>query len=158
MNISKYKNTRPKLILEEYFSGKIEAWGQFEDPFGIVRKKFTCSIISKWDKNISTLTINESFIYDDGTKENRIWKLIKVNNNYYEGTTDNVIGVAKGITSGNTFHWKYKFQLSLYGRKTKVSFDDYMYLQDSNVIINKAKMKKFGITLGTVFLFFKKNA
>ena len=96
--------------------------------------------------------------YDDGAKENRIWKLIKVNNNYYEGTTDNVIGIAKGITCGNTFHWKYKFQLSLYGRKTKVSFDDYMYLQDSNVIINKAKMKKFGITLGTVFLFFKKNA
>ena len=30
---------------------------------------------------------------------------------------------------------------------TKVDFDDYMYLQDSSVIINKAKMKKFGIKL-----------
>lgn len=157
MNINKYKNTKPKLILEEYFSGKIQAWGQFEDVFGIVRKKFTCKIISDWDKKTSTLTINENFIYDDGVEENRVWKLIKVHNNYYEGTTDNVVGIARGVTCGNTFNWKYKFELSLYGIKTKVVFDDYMYLQDSSVIINKAKMKKFGIKLGTVFLFFKKN-
>ena len=157
MNINKYKNTKPKLILEEYFSGKIQAWGQFEDVFGIIRKKFTCEIICDWDKKTSTLTINENFIYDDGVKENRVWKLIKVHNNYYEGTTDNVVGIARGITCGNTFNWKYKFELSLYGIKTKVVFDDYMYLQDSSVIINKAKMKKFGIKLGTVFLFFKKN-
>ena len=156
MNINKYKNIKPKLILEEYFSGKIQAWGQFEDVFGIVRKKFTCEIISDWDKKTSTLTINENFIYDDGVKENRVWTLIKVRNNYYEGTTDNVDGIARGITCGNTFNWKYKFELSLYGIKTKVDFDDYMYLQDSSVIINKAKMKKFGIKLGTVFLFFKK--
>ena len=72
MNINKYKNTKPKLILEEYFSGKIQAWGQFEDLFGIVRKKFTCKIISDWDKKTSTLTINENFIYDDGVTENRV--------------------------------------------------------------------------------------
>ena len=157
MNINKYKNTKPKLILEEYFSGEIQAWGQFEDAFGIVRKKFTCKIISDWDNKTSTLTINENFIYDDGVEENRVWKLIKVHNNYYEGTTDNIVGIANGYTCGNTFHWKYKFELPLYGRKTRVSFDDFMYLQDDNVIINKAKMKKFGIKLGTVLLFFKKN-
>ena len=157
MNVNRYKNVKPMLILEEYFSGKIEAWGLFEDVFGIIRKKFTCSITGNWEKKTNTLIINEGFIYDDGTKENRIWKLIKINNHTYEGTTDNIVGIAKGYTCGNTFHWKYKFQLPMYGRKTIVNFNDFMYLQDSKVIINKAVMSKFGIKLGTVFLFFKKN-
>ena len=77
--------------------------------------------------------------------------------NCYVGTTDNVIGEAVGYTAGNTFHWKYTFELTLFGNKTRVKFDDWMYLQDNNIIINKAKMKKFGFKLGTVILFYKKN-
>ncbi|MBT3939865.1 MAG: DUF3833 family protein [Pelagibacterales bacterium] len=84
-------------------------------------------------------------------------KLIKTENDTYEGRTENVVGIAKGYTRGNVFYWKYSFELPLYGRKTKVNFKDYMYLQDNNVIINKAKMSKFGIKLGTVYLFFKKH-
>ena len=30
-------------------------------------------------------------------------------------------------------------------------------MQENNIIINKAKMKKFGFKLGTVILFYKKN-
>lgn len=157
MTIERYKNIIPKLELEKYFSGNIEAWGQFEDVFGIVRKKFTCKIIGNWDKKIKILTITENFTYDDGVKEKRIWKLVKKENNYFEGSTKGVIGIANGKVCGNTFHWRYKFELPLYGIKTRVNFDDWMFLQDNNVIINKAKMKKFGFKLGTVFLFFKKN-
>jgi hypothetical protein len=157
MSIIRYKNVKPKLKLENFFSGNVNAWGLFEDPFGIIRKRFSCNIEGKWDEKIKTLTIDENFVYDDGFKEIRKWRLIKKNNNYYEGSTENVVGKAIGHTSGNTFHWKYTFELSLFGKKTKVKFDDWMYLQNRNIIINKAVMKKFGIKLGTVILFYKKN-
>ena len=157
MSIDRYINIKPKLNLEDFFSGKLLAWGLFEDVFGIIRKKFTCKISGDWNSTTKTLTIVEDFIYDDGVKENRVWKLIKTDNDTYEGRTENVVGIAKGYTRGNVFYWKYSFQLPLYGRKTKVNFNDYMYLQDNNVIINKAKMSKFGIKLGTVYLFFKKH-
>ena len=157
MGIDRYKNIKPKLNLEEFFSGKLVAWGLFEDVFGIIRKKFTCNITGDFNYTTKTLTIIEDFIYDDGIKEKRVWKLNKIDNDIYEGKTENIVGVAKGYTRGNAFHWKYNFVLPLYGRKTKVKFNDYMYLQDSKVIINKAKMSKFGIKLGTVYLFFKKN-
>jgi hypothetical protein len=156
MTVYRYKNNTPKLKLEDFFSGDISVWGMFEDTFGIIRKRFTCKISGNWDKNTKTLNIKENFIYDDGVIEYRDWKLIKKNNNYYEGTTDAVIGKALGYTSGNTFHWKYTFELPLFGRKTRVKFDDWMYLQDNDVIINKAYMKKFGLKLGTVTLFYKK--
>ncbi len=157
MRVKRYKNNKPILKLENFFSGKILAWGLFEDPCGIVRKRFTCEINGNWDEKSNTLNIIENFIYDDGVNEKRNWNLVKTGNNSYEGTTDNVIGKAIGHTSGNTFHWKYTFELPLFGRKTRVNFDDWMYLQDNDVIINKAKMKKFGIKLGTVVLFYRKH-
>ena len=157
MGIERYKMNKPNLDLEKFFSGNVFAWGLFEDPFGVVRKRFTCKINGSWNKKLNILNIEEDFVYDDGVTEKRNWHLSKVSTNSYEGITDNVIGKAIGHTSGNTFHWKYTFQLSLFGRKTKVKFDDWMYLQDNDVIINKAKMKKFGLKLGTVILFYKKN-
>ncbi len=157
MSVTRYKTNKPKLKLENFFSGEISAWGLFEDPFGIVRKRFTCKIIGTWNKKSKILNIEENFLYDDGIREYRNWKLRKKNINCYEGTTDSLVGKATGYISGNTFHWKYTFVLSLFGNKTKVRFDDWMYLQDKNVIINKAKMKKFGIKLGTVILFYKKH-
>ena len=140
MSINRYKNNKPKFILENFFSGEISAWGLFEDPFGIIRKRFTCKITGKWDDKLKTLKITEDFLYDDGVKENRNWELLKKSNNCYVGTTDNVIGEAVGYTAGNTFHWKYTFELTLFGNKTRVKFDDWMYLQENNIIINKAKM------------------
>ncbi len=157
MSVNRYKNNKPKFILENFFSGEISAWGLFEDPFGIIRKRFTCKITGKWDDKLKTLKIKEDFLYDDGVKENRNWELLKKSSNCYVGTTDNVIGEAVGYTAGNTFHWKYTFELTLFGNKTRVKFDDWMYLQENNFIINKAKMKKFGFKLGTVILFYKKN-
>ena len=69
MSINRYKNNKPKFILEKFFSGEISAWGLFEDPFGIIRKRFTCKITGKWDDKLKTLKIIEDFLYDDGVKE-----------------------------------------------------------------------------------------
>ena len=157
MSVNRYKNNKPKFILENFFSGEISAWGLFEDPFGIIRKRFTCKITGKWDDKLKTLKITEDFLYDDGVKENRNWELLKKSSNCYVGTTDNVIGDAVGYAAGNPFQWWCTFELTFFGNKTRVKFDDWMYLQDNNIIINKAKMKKFGFKLGTVILFYKKN-
>ena len=97
------------------------------------------------------------FIYDDGTKEFREWKLEKIGTNHYQGYADGVIGLASGSTSGNAFNWKYDFDLPIGSSKYKVSFDDWMFLQDNNYLVNIATMSKFGITLGKVILFFNKN-
>ena len=156
MNVEKYKNLKPELKLEKFFNSNIQAWGMFEDLFGVIRKRFTCEIKSNYNIESKTIEVHENFTYDDNSNEERTWYLKKINSNEYEATTNNVVGIAKGKTSGNAFHWKYIFELSLFGRKTKVRFDDRMYLIDHNVIINRARMYKFGIKLGTVNLYFRK--
>lgn len=158
MSLDTYKDNKPNLILEEYFSGKSKAWGVFQDRFGNVRREFTVDIDGSWDANTNQLKLIEDFDYKDGATEQRIWTLTKTSDNTYEGTADGVVGIAKGQTSGNAFQWQYDFNLSIDGKTTKVHFNDWMWLQDDNTLFNKATISKWGLRLGDVYIFFQKEA
>ena len=68
-----------------------------------------------------------------------------------------MVGDAQGQQSGNAFHWTYTLALPVDGRVIEVQFDDWMYLMDDKVMLNKAVMSKFGIQLGEVTLSFTKR-
>ena len=157
MKLEDYKDKKPILKLEEYFNGKTIARGVFEDRFGNIKKSFKFFIYGSWDGKY--LILKEDFIYDDGTKDYREWKLTKDQNNpnHYSGYADGVIGTASGSVSGNAFNWKYGFKLKVGNSTLNVKFDDWMFLQEDGYLMNIAKVKKFGITLGRVILFFEKK-
>ena len=155
MNTKDFEAGTPSLKLEEYFNGKTTAYGMFEDRFGTVRNQFVVDIDGSWDGE--TLILDEDFVYNDGSKENRRWVLKKTGPNTFEGTTENVIGVAKGVVAGNSFNWKYKFNLTVGDSVWKVAFDDWMFLQPNGVLLNKATVTRWGFKIGTVFLSFYKD-
>ena len=108
----------------------------------------------RWDGNQGVL--DEHFTYSDGKKERRIWRLTKHDDGRYTGTADDVIGTAQGRSAGNAFQWAYTLQLPVDGTVYEVQFDDWMYLVDERVMLNRATMSKFGIRLGEVTLSFQK--
>ena len=44
------------------------------------------------------------------------------------------------------------------GSRWRLDFDDWMFLQDGVHLFNKTEMKKFGVTVATVTLFFTRTA
>jgi len=156
MKIEDFSQTEPAFVLEDYFEGSTTAWGLFEDRFGNVQRQFVVEIDGQWDGK--TLVLTEDFVYDDGETENRVWTITKTGDNAYEGETENSIGTAKGALAGNAFHWTYGFNLKVGDGYWKVKFDDWMFLQPDGVLLNKATVTRWGITLGTVFLSFSKPA
>jgi len=155
MRIEDFKGTTPTLVLEEYFDGQSRAWGIFEDRFGNLRREFVVDITGTWDG--TTLTLDERFDYADGEKDQRIWRIEKVSEDRYVGRADDILGTAKGRIAGKAFTWSYEMNLQIQGREVKVAFDDWMFLQSDGVLVNRAKVTKFGIELGTVTIFFKRN-
>lgn len=157
--ISQYANEKPALDLSEYFSGTIDAYGIFTDRSGAVVKRFTVLIQANWQivdgKKVGIL--DESFDYSDGTKQKRIWKLTEVAPGQFVGRADDVVGEANGSSAGNALNWAYTLALPVDGTIYHVQFDDWMYLMSPKVMINKAKMSKFGIELGEVTLSFYKR-
>ncbi len=156
MRPSDYAAEQPKLDLKTYFSGTVDAWGMFQDRSGKVVKRFTVVMRCRWDGDTGVL--DEDFTYSDGSTQKRVWTLKKVGENRYVGTADDVVGEASGETGGNAFNWKYVLSLPVDGKVYQVNFDDWMYLMDDEVMLNRAVMSKFGFRLGEVTLFFRKRA
>jgi Protein of unknown function (DUF3833) len=146
-------NAPQQLSLENYFKGKTTAWGVFQDREGTLIRQFKVDIDGTWDGNI--LTLDERFDYTDGVKEQRIWTIRKTSPTTYEGTASDVRGVARGVVQGNQLSWVYDVDLKVGDRTVLVTFDDRMWLQPDGVLINRAKVKKFGITFGEAIIVFQ---
>jgi hypothetical protein len=149
-----YADQTPKLDLKRYFNGPLTAHGLFTDRSGKVVRRFTVQMVGTWNGNQGTL--DEDFTYSDGKKEKRIWRLTDLGNGRYSGRADDVVGEAVGLAAGNALNWRYTLALNVDGRVIEVQFDDWMYLMDERVMLNKAAMSKFGFHLGDVTLAFTK--
>ena len=150
-NIQAYQNTTPTLDMHEFFSGQIDGWGMFQGRNGEVKKRFYVDIDATHEGD-DVIVLNEKFSWADGTKSQRIWRLTKQADGSWKGTAGDVIGEATGKVVGNTLHWNYLLALPVGDKTYKVTFDDWMYLINENVMLNRSVMKKFGVELGSVTL------
>jgi hypothetical protein len=157
--ISDYAAEKPVLDMRQYFSGTIDAYGVFTDRSGKVVKRFTVVMTCNWQgpPGAETGVLDEVFTYSDGTTDRRVWTLKRLPDGKYTGTAADVAGQALGEEKGNTFRWGYTLKLPVDGRVIEVQFDDWMYLMNEKVMLNKAVMSKFGFKLGEVTLSFVKR-
>jgi hypothetical protein len=153
--VQDYAAEKPVLNLREYFNGTLDAHGVFTDRSGRVVKRFTVLMVCTWTGQQGVL--DESFVYSDGSTEKRIWRLTDLGAGRYSGRADDVVGEAQGQTQGNAFRWGYTLALPVDGRVWHVDFDDWMYLMDERVMLNKATMSKWGVRMGEVTLSFYKR-
>ena len=89
--------------------------------------------------------------------QKRVWTLAEIAPGRYSGTASDVISQASGELAGNALNWRYTLALPVDGKIYHVQFDDWMYLMDDKVMLNRAQMSKFGIYLGEVTLAFYKR-
>lgn len=153
--IGDHAGQRPELDLRRYFNGRLDAYGVFTDRSGHVRRRFTVLMDCRWEGDEGVL--DEAFTYADGGTERRVWRLRHLGDGRYVGTADDVVGEATGQVAGNAFRWAYTLRLPVDGKVWDVQFDDWMYLMDERVMLNKAVMSKFGLRLGEVTLTFVKR-
>lgn len=152
---STYRSQTPPLALERYFNGRLDGWGMVQDRSGQVLRRFHVAIDAKWEGDVGTL--DEDFSWSDGVKQRRIWTLRRQTDGRYVGTAPDVVGEAIGTVAGNALNWRYVLALEVDGRTWHVDFDDWMFLIDDHVMLNRAVMSKFGVRLGEVTLSFTRR-
>lgn len=157
--VADYVNEKPLFDLKAYFNGRVDGWGIFTDRSGKVARRFIVTMNCSWQGEEGIL--DEDFVYSDGKKEKRIWRMKRIVGAEgivrYEGSADDVVGIGTGEQRGNAFRWGYTLALPVDGKVYEVQFDDWMYQMDDKVVINKATMSKFGITLGELVVTFSKR-
>ena len=156
VDVARYADQQPALSLEHFFSQPVKAWGMFQKRNGEVTKRFEVDLVSRREGN--NLILDERFVYSDGTHQRRIWTLTPEKNGGWSGRAGDVVGVAKGQIAGNTFHWRYRLNLPVDDSTYEVSMDDWMYLIDDDTLINRTSMSKWGVEVGQVTVFFRRQS
>jgi hypothetical protein len=157
MRIEDFAGREPRLDVFGYFEGRTRAWGIFQDRFGRLRREFTVDIVGRREGD-DGFVLEEDFLYTDGEMQRRVWHLRRVAPGRYEGTAEDVVGVAQGRTEGNALNLRYVLALKVGESVWNVAFDDWMFLQRDGVMINRARVSKWGIDIGDVTLTFRRVA
>ncbi len=150
-----FKDQEPRLIIEDFLSGNVKAWGVLQSRSGKVIRQFSADLDGKWDGK--KLILDEKFNWSDGEVQKRQWIINKVDEHNYTGTAGDVVGVAKGYSYGPAFKFEYVLLVPVKGREMKISFDDWIFKQDENIAINRATMKKFGFKVAELTVMFVKK-
>lgn len=153
--VERYRAEQPVLDLKTYLNGTLDAWGIFQGRDGEVQKRFHVVIDAQWEGDTGVL--DEHFKWSDGTTSRRVWTLVRQADGSFRGTADDVVGEALGEISGNTLRWRYVLALPVDGKVYNVDFDDWMFLMDDKVMLNRSAMSKWGVRLGEVTLSFRKR-
>jgi len=161
--VADYAGEKPEFDLRRYFNGTVDAYGVFTDRSGKVVKRFTVLMHCRWsgESGREVGVLDEDFLYSDGTTQKRVWTLRRQPGTgaqgRYLGTAGDVVGEARGEERGNAFYWAYDLDLPVDGRNIVVRFDDWMYQMNERVVLNRATMSKWGVTLGEVTLSFSRR-
>jgi hypothetical protein len=150
-----YRAERPLLAMERYFDGTVDAWGVVTDRSGKVVRRFTVVMRCRWDGDRGTL--DEAFSYSDGKRETRVWSVVREAPGHYTGSAADVVGTATGRAEGNALNWRYTLDLAVDRDRYHIQFDDWMFLIDDDVLINRAVMSKLGIRVGEVLITFRRR-
>ena len=149
-------NREPQFIIEEFFQGKVKAWGLIQDRKGKVLTRFEADIDASWEGNNGIL--DETFKYlESGEQQKRIWNITKVDELNYTGTAGDIIGIANGKQFGNAVNWVYSMDVPVGNKTVRLKFDDWLWSMDDKVAINRSYLKKFGFTVAEITLFLQQQ-
>jgi hypothetical protein len=145
----------PPLDLASWFAGRTTAVGLFEDRFGRLKRSFIVDVTGH--QTGAGLTLEEDFRYDDGVFERRVWRIQMTDSGRFTGTAADVVGHAEGQVEGRVARMSYTLMVPVGGRRIAMRFDDRMVLMPDNTLLASARVSKFSVTIGQVFIAFRKS-
>ena len=151
----KYLSSQVTFKPKEFFNGDIKAWGIVQDRKGNITQQFTVDIVGKVDGNQIVLDETFDYLAGEGVIQ-RTWTItVDPQEEEFLGKANDVDS-ATGQIFGNAMHWAYSMDIPYKGDTIEVAFEDWMWAFDSDHLINRSYIKKFGFVVAEVTLFMQK--
>jgi hypothetical protein len=117
-----------------------------------LKTSFVVDLEGTWDGS-KVLLLKESLVYEDGTKTVRTFTITKQSEGRYSIEMPELDGPGTMEAQGNCLRWAYRLRQDVGGgRILTLTFDDWMFLQKDEIVLNRAFASKFGIAVGEVFM------
>ncbi len=156
-NIKKYANNTPKADFKSFYSSKLVAHGVLFDIFGDARSSFIMTSEPIPEKSTSNyLALRQSITYLDTKKRKNMISYASFGDDYpehFKYKDEMMESEATYSQYGNALNVAYKLNVERDNGSTIVlSADDWAFMVDESHMVNKIKLKKFGITVGTIVM------
>lgn len=138
-----YEDEGPAFDVRKHLNGPLLCEGVIYGPMGRVSSRFVADFHASWEGN--TGVIKEKFTYDDGSVQNREWRLEIGKDGAIRAKADDVIGTGLGRQSGPTVLLRYDIRLPAESGGHVLNTVDWMYLTPNGTIMNRSQFRKFGI-------------
>jgi Protein of unknown function (DUF3833) len=140
-------------LLHDFFNGPMQAEGSFKSRIDGSERKFRVRMIANWSNHKKTLTLIENFYFQDGERGKKTWVFKQIANGRYEGTREDVIGLADVWQDGDTLKLRYNANLKKSdGNNIEVHFNDELVKISRNKVKNTATVHWWFLTVGDVEL------
>ncbi len=149
MTAQDFSGMQPALSPSAFFTGHTQSWGVIETAGGSPDMLFHSDAVGHQDEH-GTLYLTQKFTLGDGMENERDWRFVQVDEHHFQGTANDVSGVAEGEAYGNVFHWKYVLQLSPGNSLKDADVEQWMYLQDDGTVLNRGAITKAGILVAQI--------
>ncbi|MBE0413683.1 DUF3833 family protein [Yoonia sp.] len=133
----------PVFDIREQFNGPIACEGVIYGPTGRVTSRFVADFEASWDGNVGTMT--ETFQYDSGNTQQRVWTLTLGNDGGIKAEAPDVVGTGTGKQQGSAVLLTYRIKLADEAGGHVLDTTDWMYLMANGSIMNRSQFRKFGI-------------
>lgn len=136
----------PRFDLRQHLKGPILCEGVIYGPTGRVTSRFVADMQADWQGNTGVLT--ETFRYDSGSVQDRIWTLNLGNDGKIHAEAPDLLGHGTGQVTGSAVVLRYRIRLTEAAGGHVLDVTDWMYLMENGTIMNRSQFSKFGIRLG----------
>jgi hypothetical protein len=140
--------------VERYFTGRVKAWGLIEPRFGGTVRQFTVEMQGRRDGD--ALVLDEQFVYSDGERQQRQWRIRKLADGSFEGEAADAVGKATGREDGSSFRMLYALNVTAKGSTWQLDLDDRLFRIDEEMVLNRIRLSKWGIAVSDVIIAFRK--
>ncbi|QJF49980.1 DUF3833 domain-containing protein [Roseobacter ponti] len=138
-----YEDDHPVFDIRRHLNGPIVCEGIIYGPLGRVSSRFRADFNASWDGD--TGVMKEHFVYDDGSVQDREWRLTLRPDGAIRAQADDVVGDGLGRQSGSTVLLRYRIRLPEASGGHVLNTTDWMYLTPDGTIMNRSQFRKFGI-------------
>ncbi len=137
--------------LVAYFDETIYGYGVIERGDRIV-SRFDMIVQPGFQDDV--LELDETFLFDNGSQYRRVWRLKRQSPGVWIGGADNVDGKTRVEVIDGVVRMHYVAEFPNNDDMISLRFNQRLFPMAGEIVMNRSKLSKFGIPVGTVTVVF----
>jgi hypothetical protein len=150
-----FNGKMPELLPLQFFAGHTHSWGVVETAGGEPEETFETDAIGTVGAD-GTLHWPQRLTFSDGKVQERDWRFRQTGDHTYEGTANDVDGIAHAEAYGNLFHLRFTLERSPGNALKDVDMEEWMVREQDGSIVNRIIVSKLGLTVGMGTEYFRR--